>query len=136
MRCYICNPVTPIQRRTRVRSTHVVSNAFCRSTKATNVRADLRDDKTSRSVLTSTSCLADVELGRDEWSNAETDQMLEEFEAARRKRHRAIVGGETGVSTFEYGHNNAPFPQSGNHTPGQLQVEEIEHGALPPRERD
>ena len=50
----------------------------------------------------------------------------------------AIVGGETGVSPFEDGdrHNNAPFPHSGNHTPGQDEVEEIEQGALPPRERD
>ena len=62
--------------------------------------------------------------------------MLEEFEAARRKRDGAIVGGETGVSPLEDGHNNAPFPRSGNHTPGQDEVEEIEQGALPPRERD
>ena len=108
-----------------------------------NVRADLRDDKTSRSELTSKyistpseSSLADVEMGSDERSNAEMDQMLEEFEAAQRKRDRATVGGETCVVPFENGHNNAPFPQSGNHTPRQDDVEEIEQGALPPRERD
>ena len=45
--------------------------------------------------------------------------MLEDFEAARRKRDRAIIGGKTGVAPFEDGHNNTPFPQSGNLTPGQ-----------------
>ena len=97
-------------------STHAVSNAFWRSTKATNVRVDLRDDKTSRNELTQHPIgilLADVEMGRDERSNAEMDQMLEEFEAARLKRDGAIVGGETGVAPCEDGHNNAPFPQSG-----------------------
>ena len=107
-----------------------------------NVRADLRDDKTSRRTdqhisTPSESSLADVEIGRDEWSNTEMDQMLEEFETAQRKRDRAIVGGETGVAPFEDGHNNAPFPPCGNHhTPGQDEVEEIEQGTLPPREQD
>ena len=64
------------------------------------------------------------------------DQMFEEFEAARRKRDGATVGGETGVSAFEDGHHNAPFPQSGNHAARQDETEQIEQGALPPRERD
>ena len=34
------------------------------------------------------------------------------------------------------GHNNAPYPQSGNHTQDKTRLEKIEQGALPLRERD
>ena len=51
--------------------------------------------------------------------------MLEEFEAARRKRDGATVGGETGVAQFEDGHNNAPLPQSGNHTQDKTRLKKL-----------
>ena len=100
--------------RTNVASTHEVSKAFSTSTKATNVCVEARIDRRLTSEPTNTHIctpteptLGLTELSVDEWSNTRVNQVLQNFEAARRQRHWTKIP----FTLLENGDNDAVLPQ-------------------------
>ena len=49
-------------------------------------------------------------------------------------RDGAKIGGQRRVHAFENRNHNVALPQSGNHTPGEDEVEEVDKYRLPQRE--
>ena len=54
------------------------------------------------------------------------DQVLEDFEATTGERNGAKVGGQGWVPTLEDGNHNAALPRSGDHSPREDEIEEVE----------
>ena len=121
--------------RTNVASTHEVSKAFSMSAKATNVCVEARIDRrlTSEPTNTSAPTLGLTELSFDEWGNTRVNQVLQNFEAARRQRHWTKIPWARRFTLLENGDNDAVLPQRWDSTPRQDKVEQLHQRTLPPR---
>ena len=93
---------------------------------------DERTDENIRAPSETTLTL--IKLRRDVRSNTVEYQMLEKLETTGSKGDGTVVGRNRSIATFEDGHHDAAFPQRGNCSPREDEVEEVEKGRLPPRE--